>query len=244
MSNYTTGEMAKICNVSVRTVQYYDQRGILTPAELSEGGRRLYSEDDLSTMKVICFLRELGLSLDNIATLMNEENSGEVIDLILDGQRIQLEKEAAERREQIERIAQLRRHINKNKSFSVKSIGDVARIMKNKKSLKKIYATMLLTAIPVGVLQWAGIIMWITKGFWWLFAIWAVVAVPYAIFISKYYFNNVAYICPHCHEVFVPKFKEAFWANHTPKTRKLTCPKCSVKSFCLETLRENATAED
>ena len=46
MSKYTTGEMAKLCGVTVRTVQYYDTRGILIPSEISEGGRRLYSEDD------------------------------------------------------------------------------------------------------------------------------------------------------------------------------------------------------
>ena len=62
MSKYTTGEIAKLCGVTVRTVQYYDKRGILVPSELSEGGRRLYSEDDVKRMKVICFLRDLGLS--------------------------------------------------------------------------------------------------------------------------------------------------------------------------------------
>ena len=39
MSKYTTGELAKLCGVTVRTVQYYDTRGILIPSELSEGGR-------------------------------------------------------------------------------------------------------------------------------------------------------------------------------------------------------------
>lgn len=47
MSKYTTGEIARLCGVSVRTVQYYDDRGILVPSQLSEGGRRLYSDDDL-----------------------------------------------------------------------------------------------------------------------------------------------------------------------------------------------------
>ena len=56
MSKYTTGEIAKLCGVSVRTVQYYDERGILIPSELSEGGRRLYSEDDYKKLKIICFL--------------------------------------------------------------------------------------------------------------------------------------------------------------------------------------------
>ena len=58
MSKYTTGEIAKLCGVTVRTVQYYDTRGILAPSELTEGGRRLYSEDDLRRMKVICLLRD------------------------------------------------------------------------------------------------------------------------------------------------------------------------------------------
>ena len=50
MSQYTTGEMAKACGVTVRTVQFYDQRGILIPSALTEGGRRLYSENDLKKM--------------------------------------------------------------------------------------------------------------------------------------------------------------------------------------------------
>ena len=66
MSKYTTGEIAKLCGVSVRTVQYYDSRGILIPSELSEGGRRLYSEDDLAKMKTVCFLREMGLPINTL----------------------------------------------------------------------------------------------------------------------------------------------------------------------------------
>ena len=66
MSKYTTGEIAKLCGVSVRTVQYYDSRNILVPSELSEGGRRLYSEEDLKRMRIICFLRDLGLPINAI----------------------------------------------------------------------------------------------------------------------------------------------------------------------------------
>ena len=61
MSQYTTGELAKACGITVRTVQFYDQKGILIPSSLTEGGRRLYSEEDLKMMKIICFLRDMGL---------------------------------------------------------------------------------------------------------------------------------------------------------------------------------------
>ena len=51
MSLYTTGELAKKCNVSVRTIQYYDERGILVPTDLTEGGRRLFSDKDIATLE-------------------------------------------------------------------------------------------------------------------------------------------------------------------------------------------------
>ena len=69
MSIYTTGEIAKLCGVTVRTVQYYDSRNILAPSALSEGGRRLYSEEDLKRLQMICFLREAGLSINSIFEL-------------------------------------------------------------------------------------------------------------------------------------------------------------------------------
>ena len=40
MSKYTTGELARLCGVTVRTVQYYDTRGILIPSALTEGSIR------------------------------------------------------------------------------------------------------------------------------------------------------------------------------------------------------------
>ena len=79
MSKYTTGEIAKLCGVSVRTVQYYDTRGILTPSELSEGGRRLYSENDFKRMKIICFLRNAGIPINSIKELLSEDDPGSVV---------------------------------------------------------------------------------------------------------------------------------------------------------------------
>ena len=84
MSKYTTGELAKLCGVTVRTVQHYDTRGILIPSGLSEGGRRLYSEDDLKRMKVICFLRELDLPIDAISQILKEEHPDKVISLLVE----------------------------------------------------------------------------------------------------------------------------------------------------------------
>lgn len=234
MSKYTTGELAKLCGVTVRTVQYYDTRGILVPNELSEGGRRLYSEDDVKRMKIICFLRELGLSIDSIGQLLSEEDPGSVISLLLDQQEETLKSEIGEREEKLHKLSELKAGLKSVSEFSVESIGDIAYIMTNKKELRKIHATLLVTAIPLGILQWSSIILWAAKGIWWLFLVWVLVAIPYAVCLTRWYFKKVAYICPQCHTVFKPTFKEAFWANHTPVTRKLTCPSCAHHGFCVE----------
>jgi DNA-binding transcriptional MerR regulator len=41
MSQYSTGDLAKLGGVSVRTVQFYDTKGLLPPSDLTDGGRRL-----------------------------------------------------------------------------------------------------------------------------------------------------------------------------------------------------------
>ncbi len=235
MSQFTTGEMAKACGVTVRTVQYYDRRGILTPSALTEGGRRLYSEDDLKKMKVICFLREIGLSIDTIGQLLREEDPGSVVTILLDQQEEVLRDEMDERREKLDRLADLRKGLKAFGPVSVESIGDVATVMENKKKLSAMRRKILLPGIALGVLEWAAILLWILKGVWWPFAVWTVLVIPYGIWSTRYYHRNTAYICPRCHGVFKPTFKEMFFASHTPKTRKLTCTECGHRGFCVET---------
>lgn len=238
MSKYTTGEIAKLCGVTVRTVQYYDTRGILVPAELSEGGRRLYSEDDLKRMRIICFLRELGLPIGSISQMLAEKDPGSVISVLLQQQERDLKEEIGERQRKLDKLTVLRHELKSVKTISVESIGDIAYTMTNRKQLKKIHAAMLISGIPIGILQLVSIVLWLAKGFWWLFVLWAIISIPYAIKISHYYFIHVVYICPQCHSVFRPTFKEVLWARHTPAARKLTCTACGHYGFCVEAAEE------
>lgn len=241
---YTTGEIAKLCGVSVRTVQYYDDRGILIPSTLSERGRRLYSEEDLGRMRIICFLREAGLPINSISALFAEEKPESIISLLLEEQEKTLREELAERRAKLELLEGIRREMKTIEHFSVDSIGDIAQIMKQKNKLNKLRWFMVLTGIPVSALQVASVILWIVSGYWWLFAVWVVIAATWGAYVSVYYFRRVAYICPQCHTVFQPKLKEAFWAYHTPKMRRLTCPACSRKGLCVEVYRDPVKKED
>ena len=234
MSMYTTGEIAKLCGVSVRTVQYYDSRNVLVPSELSEGGRRLYSEEDLKRMRIICFLREAGISINKISELFTEEHPEKIVSILLDQQEQELREEISQSKRKLSIVETLKRELREIPDFSVETIGDIAHVMKQKHKLKKMRWLMVLTGIPVEVLECASIILWVTKGIWWLFAVWACIAIIWGTAVSVYYFKHVAYICPECHEVFKPRLKEAFWAYHTPKMRRLTCPACGHRGLCVE----------
>ena len=62
----TVGELAKKMNVTVRTLQFYDKEGLLSPSTVSEGGRRLYTDADIVTLHQIQSMKQLGFTLDDI----------------------------------------------------------------------------------------------------------------------------------------------------------------------------------
>ena len=66
----SVGEAAKIIGVSVRTLHYYDEIGLLKPSEVSESGYRYYDEENISMLQQILFYRELELPLGEIAVIL------------------------------------------------------------------------------------------------------------------------------------------------------------------------------
>ncbi|MDA7026395.1 MerR family transcriptional regulator [Bacillus sp. CLL-7-23] len=63
-------EVADLVGISVRTLHHYDEIGLLTPAETTESGYRLYSNDDLEKLQQILFFRELDFPLKKIKTIL------------------------------------------------------------------------------------------------------------------------------------------------------------------------------
>ncbi len=79
----TVGEAAKKMGITVRTLQYYDKEGLLSPSAESAGGRRLYTDKDLITFHQIASLKSLGFSLNDIKQrLISLETPADVADAL------------------------------------------------------------------------------------------------------------------------------------------------------------------
>ncbi len=72
---YSIGEASKICNVSTKTLRFYDKMGVITPDYVSqENGYRYYSEVTLLKIPVIKYYKQMGFKLEEMAGLLNGES--------------------------------------------------------------------------------------------------------------------------------------------------------------------------
>lgn len=80
---FSTGEAAKISGLTIRTLQHYDNIGVLPASGRTEGGRRFYTENDIIKLEHIVFYRGLGFSLEQIKekipTIATEKNATELL---------------------------------------------------------------------------------------------------------------------------------------------------------------------
>ncbi len=72
---YKIGEIAKRVGLGNETVRYYEQAGILPPAERAPNGYRLYDNDHLKHLRFIKRSRELGFSLEKVRSLLSLSNN-------------------------------------------------------------------------------------------------------------------------------------------------------------------------
>lgn len=66
---YSSGEFARMAQITVRTVRYYDKQNILKPSLVTQAGARFYTEEDFARLQQIMLLKYLGFSLEDIREL-------------------------------------------------------------------------------------------------------------------------------------------------------------------------------
>lgn len=91
---YSIGKLAKISNITVRTLRYYDEIGLLNPSNKTAGGHRYYTDQDITKLQQIITLKELGLQLETIQEFIKnkEMELRELLQLRLKMIRVEREK--------------------------------------------------------------------------------------------------------------------------------------------------------
>jgi DNA-binding transcriptional MerR regulator len=102
---FLTGEFSQIARVSKRVLHYYDEIGLLKPAHVDpHTGYRYYSARQLPRLNRILALKELGLTLDHIAAMMQSDVSDEEIHGMLLLKKAEVEQTLLEEMQRLRRI--------------------------------------------------------------------------------------------------------------------------------------------
>ena len=79
---YTVKKLAKISGISIRTLRFYDEIGLLKPAYYGGNNYRYYEEEQLLMLQQILFYRELGFTLNDIQRIINSDDFNKLDALI------------------------------------------------------------------------------------------------------------------------------------------------------------------
>jgi DNA-binding transcriptional MerR regulator/quercetin dioxygenase-like cupin family protein len=117
---YTVKQVATMSSVSVRTLHFYDETGLLKPAYLKDNGYRFYEEPQLLALQQILFYRELGFELKQIRQIMDRNDFENL--KALQSHRDILQKNLARTRTLIETIDKTINHLKGKKKMKSKEM--------------------------------------------------------------------------------------------------------------------------
>jgi MerR family transcriptional regulator, thiopeptide resistance regulator len=112
---YTVAKLAKISGVSVRTLHWYDEVGLLKPAYYGSNGYRYYEEEQLLILQQILFFRELGFELKQIEKVLRRGDFDKIV--ALSSHRQVLQKNLEQTRKLIKTIDRTIEHLKGNKKM-------------------------------------------------------------------------------------------------------------------------------
>ncbi len=113
--SYTIKKLAKISGISVRTLHWYDQIGLLKPAFVKENGYRFYEEKELLRLQQILFFRELGFKLSDVQKLLSQNDFDNI--KALSAHRQHLESEINRKQNLINTIDKTVQHLKKEQNM-------------------------------------------------------------------------------------------------------------------------------
>jgi MerR family transcriptional regulator, thiopeptide resistance regulator len=112
---YTVKKLAEISGVSIRTLHFYDEIGLLRPAYNGSNGYRFYEEEQLLILQQILFFRELGFELKQIKNIIGRKDFDKIA--ALSSHRQVLQKNLARTKELIKTIDKTVEHLKGNQKM-------------------------------------------------------------------------------------------------------------------------------
>lgn len=100
--NYTIKEISDLAGVTTRTLRYYDEIGLLSPAKIGENGYRYYDKNSLMKLQQILFFRELDVPLNDIQLILSRPDFN--LRQALEDQRLSLKEKSIRLNKLIETI--------------------------------------------------------------------------------------------------------------------------------------------
>ena len=235
---YTTGQVASQCGVSVRTVQFYDEKGIVKPSCMSENGRRLYMKEDLERFQLVCLYKKLGLSLNKIKEILGSHEPYLYLLDTLNHHYQEINDEIKKLYQQKEVYALLIDEIKTKQCLPVLSEQELDQLVSNKKKYHhlSLMTSGLIIVFSLFVIVGSFLMGYFNKFGGWFIGLIILLLILLVLFHSK---TNV-YVCPHCHQKFsIGFFKDLMTLNNGKKGKYLKCPYCHQSHWMKETFREH-----
>lgn len=126
---YSIGEFAKKAHVTLRTLRYYDNIGLLQPDSHTGTGHRLYSQQDFARLQKILTLKFIGLSLDEITNVLKQDINDQDFTKSLEIQRKILEEKLQHMHMLINAIDETLHMVNNNKELDWDKFVDIISVI-------------------------------------------------------------------------------------------------------------------
>lgn len=129
---WKVGDLAKQTQLSVRTLHYYEEIGLLIPSARTEVGHRLYTEADVVRLQRILSLRQLGLSLDDVRNAL--ESPDYALEPIIDLHLAKLTEQITLQQRLYQRLSAIRTRLSRGEDVPVtefiKTMGSIKMVDK------------------------------------------------------------------------------------------------------------------
>jgi DNA-binding transcriptional MerR regulator/ubiquinone/menaquinone biosynthesis C-methylase UbiE len=136
---YTTGTFAKMANVSLRTIRYYDKTGLLKPSGMTEAGYRLYTDADFVRLQRILTLKYLGFSLEEIKELGVRDSDADYVKQSLKLQQELVEKKIAGLQLVQEALGQTREVLDRGEEIDWEKMLELIHMVNMERTLAEQY---------------------------------------------------------------------------------------------------------